>query len=220
MNYQVAIDGPAGSGKSSISKRIAEALKFSHIDTGAMYRAVTLEAINREIDLVNDDYSFVNEIQIEYKDNSIYLNGKNVNEDIRKEIVSHNVSEVSTKKIVRESMANLQRKAASKGNIIMDGRDIGYFVLPNANLKIYLNASVEERALRRYKELNKSGNETDLETIKKEIIRRDNLDSTRELNPLKKAEDAIEIDTTNLSMEEVIDKITCLIKKGGTTYGV
>jgi cytidylate kinase len=148
------------------------------------------------------------------------LNGKNVNEDIRKEIVSHNVSEVSTKKIVRESMANLQRKAASKGNIIMDGRDIGYFVLTDANIKIYLNASVEERALSRYKELNKSGNQTDLETIKKEIIRRDNLDSTRELNPLKKAEDAIEIDTTNLSMEEVIDKITCLIKKGGTTYGV
>lgn len=102
----------------------------------------------------------------------------------------------------------------------MDGRDIGYHVLPNADLKVFLNASVEVRAERRYKELIRSGNETDLETIKKEIIRRDNLDSTRKLNPLKKAEDAIEIDTTNLTMEEVIDKITGLIKKGGTTYGV
>ncbi len=220
MNFQVAIDGPAGSGKSSISKLIANKLGFSHIDTGAMYRAVTLEALNRGIDLSNDSYDFVHEITIEYKDNSIYLNGENVDEAIRSERVSHNVSEVSTKQIVRETMATLQRNAASKGKIIMDGRDIGYFVLPNANVKIYLNASVEERALRRYKELIRSGNDTNLETIKKEIIRRDNLDSTRELNPLKKADDAIEIDTTNLSMEEVIDKITCLIKRGGTTYGV
>lgn len=220
MNFQVAIDGPAGSGKSSISKIIAERLGFSHIDTGAMYRAVTLEALNRKIDLTNDDYLFIKEIKIEYKNNSIFLNGKNVDVEIRSEAVTQNVSEVSTKKIVRESMADLQRQAASQGNIIMDGRDIGYYVLPNANVKIYLNASVEERALRRYKELIRSGNETDLETIKQEIIRRDNLDSTRELNPLKKAEDAIEIDTTNLSMEEVIDKITGLINKGGTTYGV
>lgn len=220
MNFQVAIDGPAGSGKSSISKIIAERLGFNHIDTGAMYRAVTLEALNRKIDLENDDYAFINEITIEYKNNSILLNGKIVNEEIRSEQVTQNVSIVSTKKIVRESMAMLQRKAASQGSIIMDGRDIGYYVLPNANLKIYLNASVEERALRRYKELIRSGNEADLETIKKEIIRRDNLDSTRKLNPLKKAEDAIEIDTTNLSMEEVIDTITGLINKGGTTYGV
>lgn len=220
MNFQVAIDGPAGSGKSSISKKIAEQLGFSHVDTGAMYRAVTLEALNRGIDLKHDDYEFVHDIEIEYRNNSIYLNGQNVNEAIRKDEVSHNVSEVASKPIVRETMAILQRKAASKGNIIMDGRDIGYHVLPNADLKVFLNASVEVRAERRYKELIRSGNETDLETIKKEIIRRDNLDSTRKLNPLKKAEDAIEIDTTNLTMEEVIDKITGLIKKGGTTYGV
>ncbi len=220
MNYQVAIDGPAGSGKSSISKILADRLQFNHIDTGAMYRAVTLEALSRGIDLENDSYQFVLDISIEYRDNKILLNGKDVSEEIRSQEVSRNVSEVSTKSIVREQMATLQRKAASSGNIIMDGRDIGYHVLPEANLKIFLNASVEERASRRYKELIRSGIETDLETIKKEIIRRDNLDSTRTLNPLKKAEDAIEIDTTSLSMEEVIEKIIELIKLGGTTYGV
>ncbi len=220
MNFQVAIDGPAGSGKSSISKQIAKNLGFNHIDTGAMYRAVTLEALNREIDLYNGSYDFVKEIVIEYKDNSIYLNGVNVNDSIREERVSFNVSEVSTKKIVRETMADLQRKAASCGNIIMDGRDIGCNVLPGADIKIYLVASIEERAKRRHKEHLNNGVKTDLETIKKEIVRRDNLDSTRELNPLKKASDAIEIDTTNLTMKEVIDKITSLIKKGGTTNGV
>lgn len=218
MNYQVAIDGPAGSGKSSISKILADRLQFNHIDTGAMYRAVTLEALNRGIDLVNGSYDFVKEIEIQYQNNKILLNGKDVSEEIRSNEVSHNVSEVSTKPIVRETMAILQRQAACSGNIIMDGRDIGYHVLPKANLKIFLNASVEERASRRYKELIRSGVETDLETIKKEIIRRDNLDSTRKLNPLKKAKDAIEIDTTSLSMEEVIDKIIYLIKLGGTTY--
>jgi cytidylate kinase len=220
MNYQVAIDGPAGSGKSSISKILADRLQFSHIDTGAMYRAVTLEALNRGIDLEQDSYEFVKDITIEYRNNKILLNGKDVSEEIRSEEVSHNVSEVATKAIVREHMAILQRQAASNGNIIMDGRDIGYHVLPKANIKIFLNASVEERATRRYKELIRSGIETDLETIKKEIIRRDNLDSTRTLNPLKKAEDAIEIDTTSLSMEEVIEKIIELINLGGTTYGV
>ena len=220
MNFQVAIDGPAGSGKSSISKQIAKNLGFNHIDTGAMYRAVTLEALNRGIDLCNGSYNFVNEIVIEYKDNSIYLDGVNVDVSIREERVSFNVSEVSTKKIVRETMADLQRKAASNGNIIMDGRDIGCNVLPNADIKIYLVASIEERAKRRYKEHLNNGVKTDLEKIKNEIVRRDSLDSTRELNPLKKATDAIEIDTTNLTMKEVIDEITILIKRGGTTDGI
>lgn len=220
MNFQVTIDGPAGSGKSSISKQLAKVFGFSHIDTGAMYRAVTLEALNRGIDLKNDSYEFVNDIVIEYKDNSIYLNGKNVDEDIRTELVSHNVSEVSTKAIVRDKMAVLQRKAAGSGNIIMDGRDIGSFVLPNAHLKIYLIASIKERARRRYKELIRTGNKADLATIESEIIRRDNLDSTRVLSPLKKADDAIEIDTTNLTMDEVIDNITRLIKQGGSNYGI
>lgn len=218
MNFQVAVDGPAGSGKSSISKAIASILHFNHIDTGAMYRAVTLAALKHGIDLENDSYDFVDDLDIYYENGSIYLNGEVVDELIRNQEVSNSVSIVARAKRVRESMVKIQRKAASKGNVIMDGRDIGYVVLPNAELKLFLNASVEVRAKRRYMEINDP--EITLAQLMKEIETRDKSDSTRALNPLRKAEDAIEIDTTNMSFDEVVTNIIELIKERGKNYGV
>ncbi|XMB87238.1 (d)CMP kinase [Mycoplasmatota bacterium WC44] len=220
-SFQVAIDGPAGSGKSSISKILSKKLNFNHVDTGAMYRAVTYEALNRGIDLNdNESYQFLNEIDIEYKDNSIYLNGLNINDEIRSHIVAQNVSVVAKQKLVRDKMVEIQRNVANKGNVIMDGRDIGYIVLPNANLKIFLNADVTERAKRRHKENLTNGINIEISKLIEEIKERDRLDSTRKLNPLRKAKDAIEIDTTSLTMEEVIDEIIGLIKERGVTNGI
>ena len=213
-NFQVAIDGPAGSGKSSISKIIAERLEFNHLDTGAMYRAITLEALNRKIDLNDENsFEFIDEIDISYKDGKMYLNGQDVSKEIRSEIVTNNVSLVSKYKLVRDKMLPLQRKIASEGKVLLDGRDIGYKVLPDAHLKIFLTASIEERAKRRYLENKNSNMDVDLEQLQQEIIRRDYLDSNREHAPLKKADDAIVLDTTNISMEEVCDIIIKLINE-------
>jgi cytidylate kinase len=138
-NFVVAIDGPAGSGKSSISKAVAKSLGFVHIDTGAMYRAVTLEAINRGIDLANEnEYDFLNEISVIYKDNIIYLNGVDVSKEIRKKDITNNVSTPSKIKAVRDKMVEFQRESAKLGKVLMDGRDIGTVVLPDANLKVFL----------------------------------------------------------------------------------
>lgn len=207
--FQVAIDGPAGSGKSTISKLVANKLNFSHIDTGAMYRAVTLEALNKNID-INDEsnYSFLNEINIEYKDGKILLNKKDVSKEIRDPYVTANVSAVAKLKVVRDSMVSLQMKAANSGCIVMDGRDIGYVVLPNADLKIFLTASVEERAKRRVIQEN-----VDYETILNDIKERDFKDSNREISPLKQADDAILIDTTSITIEQVVEKIINLVNE-------
>ena len=152
-NFQVAIDGPAGSGKSTISKKVCSILGFVHIDTGAMYRAVTLEALNRGVDLEDpNSYDFLDEISIIYENDKILLNGKSVGREIRSTRVADNVSTVAKMAVVRHKMVELQQKAAQHGKIIMDGRDIGYVVLPNANVKIFLTASVEERAKRRFLE--------------------------------------------------------------------
>ena len=213
-NFQVAIDGPAGSGKSSISKIIAERLEFNHLDTGAMYRAITLEALNRNVDLNEESsFEFIDEIDISYKDGKMYLNGQDVSKEIRSDLVTNNVSLVSKYKLVRDKMLPLQRKIASEGKVLLDGRDIGYKVLPDAHLKIFLTASIEERARRRYLENKNSNMEVDLEQLQKEIIRRDYQDSNREHAPLRKAEDAIVLDTTNISMEEVCDIIIKLINE-------
>ena len=211
-NFVVSIDGPAGSGKSSISKKIAKIKGFTHIDTGAMYRAVTLEALRRKIDLSNEDeYAFLNSTSIIYKDGSTYLNGEDVSKQIRTRNVTNNVSTAAKLKVVRDKMVDFQRESAKEGLILMDGRDIGTVVLPNANLKIFLTADAEVRAERRCKENALAGIESDYDKILAEIKERDFKDSNREISPLKKADDAILIDTTSMGIDEVCNKIISLI---------
>lgn len=213
-SFQVAIDGPAGSGKSTISKQVCNILGFVHIDTGAMYRAVTLEALNRGVDLENpDSYNFLDEITISYENDKIFLNGKSVGREIRSTRVADNVSTVAKMAVVRHKMVELQQKAAQNGRIIMDGRDIGYVVLPNADVKIFLTASVEERARRRFLENQATGKSETYEEILEAIIARDYKDSHRDLNPLRQASDAILLDTTNMTIDEVIMEIVRIIKE-------
>ena len=213
-NFQVAIDGPAGSGKSTISKQVCNILGFVHIDTGAMYRAVTLEALNRGVDLENpNSYDFLDEITISYENDKIFLNGKSVGREIRSSRVADNVSTVAKMAVVRHKMVELQQRAAQTGRIIMDGRDIGYVVLPNADVKIFLTASVEERARRRFLENQAHGKEETYEEILESIIARDYKDSHRDLNPLRQASDAILLDTTNLTIDEVVMEIVRIIKE-------
>ena len=213
-NFQVAIDGPAGSGKSTISKKVCDLLGFVHIDTGAMYRAVTLEALNRGINLEDpNEYKFLDEIEIIYENDKIYLNGKSVGREIRSSRVADNVSTVAKMAVVRQKMVKIQQKAALHGRIVMDGRDIGYVVLPNADVKIFLTASVEERARRRFKESQMAGRCEKYEDILDNIKSRDFKDSNRELNPLRQAEDAILLDTTNLNIDQVVEEIVKIINE-------
>ena len=213
-SFQVAIDGPAGSGKSTISKQVCNILGFVHIDTGAMYRAVTLEALNRGVDLEDpNSYDFLDEITIRYENDKIFLNGKSVGREIRSTRVADNVSTVAKMAVVRHKMVELQQKAAQHGKIIMDGRDIGYVVLPNADVKIFLTASVEERARRRFLENQAHGKNDTYEEILEGIIARDYKDSHRDLNPLRQASDAILLDTTNLTIDEVVMEIVRIIKE-------
>ncbi len=213
-NFQVALDGPAGSGKSSISEIVAQRLNFTHIDTGAMYRAVTLEAMRREIDLADESqYNFIDSINLIYEGDKTILEGKDVSEEIRSIPVTRNVSLVSSLKRVRDKMVYFQRESAKRGLVLMDGRDIGTCVLPHANIKIFLTASAEERAKRRLKELALKGVESDFETVLEDIKVRDYKDSHRAISPLKKASDAIEIDTTNMSIDMVSDTIIKLIEE-------
>ena len=216
---QVAIDGPASSGKSTISKWIAKETGFLYLDTGAMYRATTLAFLRNNISV--DDASAIDELLenlvISFKNTEdgqlVFLNGEDVTREIRDLEVTRNVSEVSAIKAVRVKLVQMQREIAENHSIIMDGRDIGTVVLPNAELKIFLVASVKERALRRFRENQEKGIELSLEKLEEEIAHRDFLDSTRKESPLKKADDAIEIDTTSLSIQEVVSKITNLIQE-------
>ncbi|MDY0277043.1 MAG: (d)CMP kinase [Acholeplasma sp.] len=212
--FHVAIDGPAGSGKSTISSLIAKRLNWTHIDTGAMYRAVTLCALNKKVNL-NDEkaYSFLEDTKINYQNDKILINGKDVSSEIRSEVVTNNVSLVSSFPYVRKKMVYLQQQAAKDQKIIMDGRDIGTVVLPNADVKVFLTANVEERAKRRYAEHKTKGRESDIESLIKDIQTRDVKDSTREESPLKQAKDANVIDTTYLTIEEVVNIIINLIEK-------
>jgi cytidylate kinase len=206
--FKLAIDGPAGSGKSTISSLIAKKMGWTHIDTGAMYRAVTLQAIELGIDL-NDElaYSFLETSYIHYDYDKIFINHRDVTEDIRSDAVTKNVSLVSSFPYVRKKLVDLQKRAAENGNIVMDGRDIGTVVLPHADLKIFLTANVEERAKRRVKENLKKGKEVEIEKVIKDISTRDEKDSTRKESPLRMAEDAIILDTTHLTIDEVVNKI-------------
>lgn len=210
---QIAIDGPAGSGKSTVAKLISKRLNITYLDTGAMYRAVTWFALREAIDLSDSNAlkSLVDRMQLEIKPQSIRVNDEEVTEAIREPIISRNVSVVSMDAYVRSEMVALQRKIASNQPVIMDGRDIGTVVLPNAQYKFFLVADPMERAKRRRIELLDKGYDTSLEQLFEEIILRDKLDSEREVAPLKKAEDAIEIDTTHLDIEGVVAKIISYI---------
>ncbi len=204
----IAIDGPAGSGKSTIAKLIAEDLEFVYLDTGAMYRLVTLKALNDGIlgDL-EEIKKMLDNLNINIKENGFYLDDIDVSEEIRKPIVSENVSHIAAIREVREKMVDLQRKFSESKNVILDGRDIGTVVFPNADVKIFLVADAKERANRRYKELIEKGENVKIEEIYENILKRDEIDSTRKESPLKKAEDAIEVDTTSKDIEEVKNEI-------------
>ncbi|WP_071459985.1 (d)CMP kinase [Bacillus massilinigeriensis] len=209
----IAIDGPAAAGKSTVAKIVAEKLAYIYIDTGAMYRALTLKAIMHEADLQSEDEVANILQQTEIKllpgidGQIVLLDGKDVSTEIRKENVTNSVSFVARHEAVRKEMVRRQQLFALQGGVVMDGRDIGTHVLPNAEVKVFLLASVEERAQRRHAENIKKGFPSNLDTHRAEIARRDKIDSEREIAPLKKAEDAVEIDTTSLSIGQVVDKI-------------
>lgn len=209
MSFMVAIDGPAGSGKSTISKLIAKELNFSHIDTGSMFRAVALYKLRNNL----DDYDFLKNIDIIYKEGIIYLNGEDVSKEVRMPDVTKIVPEVAKVHEVREKVLEVERLSASVGNCILDGRDIGVKVLPNANLKIFLTADAKKRALRRYKDNLERGIKSDLNELEEEIKKRDYEDEHRLESPLKKADDAILLDTSDMSIEEVKNEIIKLIKE-------
>ena len=210
----IAIDGPAGSGKSTIAKLIAEDLGLVYLDTGAMYRLVTLKALNDGI-LGNLDkiIKMLDDLRIDIKKNGFYLDDTNVSEEIRKPVVSENVSDIAAIREVREKMVDLQRKFSESKNVILDGRDIGTVVFPNADVKIFLIADAKERANRRYKELVAKGENVKIEEIYENILKRDKIDSTRKESPLKKADDAIEVDTTSKNIEEVKNEILNIVRK-------
>ena len=213
----IAIDGPAGSGKSTIAKLIAKDIGLVYLDTGAMYRLVTLKALNEGI-LGNGKLSDLGKIKklldnlnIDIKENGFYLDDVDVSEEIRKPIISENVSDIAAIREVREKMVDLQRKFSKSKNVILDGRDIGTVVFPNADLKIFLGADAKERAKRRYKELVEKGENVEIEEIYDNILKRDKIDSTRKESPLKKAKDAVEVDTTFKSIKEVKNEILKMI---------
>ncbi|CEH34215.1 MAG: (d)CMP kinase [Clostridium sp.] len=208
-NLVIAVDGPAGAGKSTIAKIIAEKLNINYIDTGAMYRAVTYKCLQNKIDINNENevIKIAKDTQIDFKDNNIYMDGNLLQEEIRTMEVSNNVSNVAKIKDVRYLMVDVQREIGEKNSVILDGRDIGSYVFPNADYKFFLVATPEERGNRRYKELVNKGYEVKLDEIINDIIKRDEIDSNREFAPLVKAEDAIEIDTTGKDINEVVESV-------------
>ncbi|RKD34522.1 (d)CMP kinase [Thermohalobacter berrensis] len=212
----IAIDGPAGAGKSTIAKIISKKLKITYIDTGAMYRALTLKLLDNKINLddINSIKKILTNTTIDFKNNNIYLDGKIVNEQIRTNKVNNNVSKVAKIKEVREELVKKQRQIACNKSVVMDGRDIGTYVLPYATFKFFITASVEERGKRRYKDLIKKEKDITLEKVIEEIKIRDKIDSTRELSPLKMSKDAILIDTTYKTIEETVNEILTYIKEG------
>lgn len=211
----IALDGRAAAGKSTIAKRVAAQLGMIYVDTGAMYRAITYYYLNSK-ERFTDFTSLISEIDLRLgydaeKGQRVFLNDNDVTDFLRENDVTQNVSYVSSIKEVRQFLVQVQQKLAADKGIVMDGRDIGTTVLPDAEVKVYMIASVEERAERRYKDNQERGIESSIEQLKKDIAERDAYDMNREISPLKKAEDAIEIDTTGLSIEQVTDKILSLV---------
>src|SRR5690625_1566518 len=219
QRLRIAIDGPAAAGKSTVAKRLAKDLSYIYVDTGAMYRALTLHCLRNNLSLTDEEavYNLLLNTKIELKQTNdtqrVLLNGEDVTEAIRSNDVSRKVSIVAKLGAIRKEMLVRQREMASNGNVIMDGRDIGTNVLPDAEVKVYLIASDDERAKRRYEENIKKGIPTTLEQLKKEIAERDRRDIKREHAPLKQAEDAIAIDTTSLSIEEVVSQMLKHVNK-------
>lgn len=215
----IAIDGPAGAGKSTIAKMVSKKLNCIYVDTGAMYRAVALffiengiasddeKRIAKEIENIHVD------IQFEAGDQKVLLNGKDVTEEIRAERVGNWASEISKYTVVREYLVKMQREIAAKQDVVMDGRDIGTVVLPQANVKIYLTASSKVRAMRRYNELTQKGVFCDIHDIEQGIMERDAQDMNREISPLRQAKDAILIDSSNMTIDEVVEKIVSLARE-------
>ena len=218
--YSIAIDGPAGAGKSTIARRLAKELGYHYVDTGAIYRTVAyfmdlLGVSPKDVDGVE---RYIDELTIEIEYNQkgeqrMIMNGMDVTDDIRSQEISQKASLVSAHAVVRDVLLDMQRDVAKKNNVIMDGRDIGTVVLPRANVKIFLTASVEVRAKRRYDELMTKGTKADLNKIQEEIRQRDHQDITRPIAPLKQARDAILVDTSNMSINEVVTALQRIIKE-------
>ncbi|MAQ43882.1 MAG: cytidylate kinase [Candidatus Marinimicrobia bacterium] len=208
----IAIDGPAGSGKSTTAKIIADKLKISYLDTGAMYRAVTAYFIDNNYSVDSDNmYSIMDSIIIEFHESSVLLNNQDFTYRLRDNDVSSLVSKISSNKIVRDRMVLIQRNISENKSIVVDGRDIGTVVFPNADYKFFITAGIKERASRRYRELKLQDREVELINIEQQIEERDYLDSTRKNSPLKKADGAIVIDTTHLHIEEQVNTILKII---------
>lgn len=226
MSFVVGIDGPAGTGKGTVAKIISEDLGFINIDTGATYRCVTLKAIENGIS-INEPEKIIEiskNIDIKLENNNgkqeVYMDNKNVTREIRTKEVSALVSQVSAIKEVRFNMVDLQRKMAENSNVIMEGRDITTYVFPNANVKIYLDASEEERAKRRYKENIEKGINSTYQEVLENIRLRDENDKNKEIGALKKADDAIVIDTTNLTIEQVVEQVEEIIESKLKSEGI
>ena len=210
----IAIDGPAGAGKSTVAKLLAQELGFLYIDTGAMYRALTLKIIDSGI-LINDTTRIIDlahNTTIDLVNNldgtlKVLLDGKDVCKEIRETRITKYVSDIAKIKEVRDVMVGLQRRLGNMSDSVLDGRDIGTVVFPDAHRKFYVDANFKVRALRRYEELNEAGQNVSLEEIENDVSNRDTIDSTREVGPLKKAKDAIYIDTTNMTIQEVVDTL-------------
>ncbi len=219
MSMNIAIDGPAGAGKSTIAKKLAKELGFIYVDTGAMYRAMAYYFLQKGI--ASDDEAAIAkacpavDVTIAYEngEQQVLLNGENVNGVIRTEQVGNMASATSVYPVVRKKLVELQQELAAKADVIMDGRDIGTCVLPNAQVKIYLTASSKTRATRRYEELTAKGESCDLEEIEKDIIERDYRDMHRETSPLKQAEDAVLVDSSELTIDEVVTAIREIYQK-------
>lgn len=208
-NLVIAIDGPAGAGKSTVAKQVSRILNINYIDTGAMYRAITYKCIKNGLDL-EDEKSVVDlckNTDLKFENNSIFIDGQCVDDDIRTLQVSSKVSYVARIPGVRFHLVELQREMGKDDNVVLDGRDVGTQIFPNTKYKYYLNAAVETRAKRRYDELILKGVKASFEGIVEDVRNRDKIDSTREVSPLIKASDAIEIDSTNMTIEEVVDFI-------------
>lgn len=218
MSYQIAIDGPAGAGKSTIAKRVAKIKEFIYVDTGAMYRAMAYYLLSKKVGAYDDDAIEANcqdaDITIRYENGEqvVLLNGENVNGVIRTEEVGNMASATSKNPKVRERLTMLQKELAEKNNVVMDGRDIGTCVLPNANVKVYLTASSAVRAKRRCDELTAKGIVCDIKQIEEDIMKRDAQDRNREIAPLKQAEDAVLVDSSDMTIDEVVQAILGLCR--------
>jgi len=219
MAWQIAIDGPAGAGKSTVAKKVAEQLGFVYLDTGAMYRAVAFEAMQAGVDVQDEAQmkALLQKIELSFsKDGKqIFCNGDNISEQIRLPEVSSRVSTVAAIPQVREAMAEQQRQIAQSCNVVMDGRDIGTVILPNAQVKIFMTASLEMRTKRRLEELRQKGIDADYESLYQEIAERDEKDRNREVAPLKMADDAILLDTTDYNIDSVVKNVLLIIENKG-----